>query len=224
MAVAKKPSRPKKPVEPPPPPDPLKNAWRYDGQSVELGDGTIASEMLVSAMRLLGLRDSLDSDTFLRHLFYVNDLGRKEEFGEATWVEAVAHRLNSKGLLKRDRVPRRGDLIWFSMDPAAAGRPDAHLMLAGVVDQVGRGRATFIAPMGGHVARGSVTLTPPRKGAKPTGDTALLKCTANPPDTQPKKGHKKGQQKPPTGKPRPCRAGELLIGSADIEAVQHAFH
>jgi hypothetical protein len=203
-----------KPVEPPRP-DPLAAAWKPAG-APQLGDGSVASEFLVSALRTLGLRGSFDTDSYVRHLFYVNAMGRKDAFAEDDWAESVRRRLASKGLVARDRTPHKGDLVFFRL-----GSSDRSL--AGVVDSVGKGKATFIAPLGDRVGRGTVTFSK-KKGTKTSGDTALLKCEPMPSKSSKKSSGKKGSRPVAMAtKATPCRAGELLVGTADIDAVQRVF-
>lgn len=181
-----------KPPRPKPPPDPLANAWRGDAKIPQLGNGTMPSEFLVGALRILGISDSFNEDTFIRHLLYVTAIARKDIFPEETFAESVRNRLVSRKLLLRDRSPRAGDLIFFDL----RGK-----VLVGVVEKANQKTVTFIAPINGEIRRGVATLS-----AATGKDTQLLKCI-----------------KKKSGTRQPCRAGELFIGSADVEKLISAF-
>jgi hypothetical protein len=227
-ASAKRPEAAKKPEEKPRP-DPLAGAWRPKGASPQLGNGTLPSEVLVSTLRVLGLSGSFDADSFIRHVLYVNDIARKDAFAEDGWARSLARRLGSLGLIRRERTPHRGDLVFFSLSPREPGRVGEKI-LAGVVDGVGKTRATFIAPVGDRVVRGILSLEKPPAGKAPT-DTPLLRCEPPPaPKAEPKPAKGKVARKDAkpvarkaTAKAPPCRASELLIGTTDVEAVPRAF-
>jgi hypothetical protein len=193
--VAKKPA-------PPPPPNLLAGAWGGTDRTPQLGNRTLRSEVLVAALRLIGMKDSFDEDTFLRHVLYVTALARKDEFPRDTWSRELMRRLSGRGTINRDRPAQRGDIAFYSLDPAAGASPKAGKVLAGVVDSVDKGRVSSIAPLGASVAR----IGPGQ---------ALVKCEkpARPPKP------KKGRKVQPARKAPPCRASELLIGTADIDAV-----
>jgi hypothetical protein len=196
---AKKASKPRKPVEPPEPPlpDPLLGAWSAGGR-IQLGNGSLRSEVLVAAMRLLGLRNSFDAGSFIQHVFYVNAVARKDDL-DGDW----SRRLRS--VLRKDRA-RKGDVILF--DVAGSG------VLAGVVESAANGRARFIAPINGVVARGTATLA---GGKGRSGDTFLQRCVVSKPAPR-----KKGA-KAKASVDRPCRAGDLLLGVVDVEAAARAL-
>jgi len=168
------------------PPDPMNGVWPAH-KNPQLGNGTLASEVLVSALRVMGLRDSFDENTFIRHVLYVNAIMRKDELPRESFASALLTRLAARGLLQRDRMPRRGDVVFFRLSQAqgsGGGR-----VLAGVVDSVAKERFTFIAPLGGKVGRGVASI-----GRNKKDDTKLI------------------QQ---CGKAARCKAGELLIGTVD---------
>ncbi|MBM4395470.1 MAG: hypothetical protein FJ087_07245 [Deltaproteobacteria bacterium] len=212
----------KKAPAPPPEPDPLAGAWTGGAKGAQLGNGSLASEVLVSALRLVGLRGSFDEDSFIRHVLYVNAIAARDDLPADDWARAFARRLASKGVVKRDRVPRKGDVVLFSLNPASPGKASGRV-LAGVVDSATKTRVSFLAPVGDRVVRGSATLLG-KAGAK---DTPILACggkDAAAPATG--KGTGKGKGKGKAKKPSPaapCRAGDLLIGTADLNAVARSL-
>jgi len=133
----------------------------------------------------------------------------------------------SKSVLKRDRPPRRGDLVLFSLSQATPASPRADRVLAGVVESSSKGRITFIAPVGGTVTRGTATVS---AGGRKGTDTALMTCAA-PKTTKIAKADKAGKPGKKTARNKadkrppalPCRAGELLIGTVDIETAARAL-
>lgn len=196
-----------KPRKPPPPsePDPLAGTWPRDGRSAWLGNGRLESEVVVSALRLIGLRNSFDDDAFARHVLYVNDIAKKDALPQDRWSEALARKLESGGLLKSGRTPKRGDLVFF-------GRSRAGQVLAGVVVSVGSDGFRFVAPFDGRVQEGFASRTRKKAGKR---DAILAGCRG-PASASTKAKGKTGTKKAAT---YPCRAGELLIGTADIRGV-----
>jgi hypothetical protein len=204
-SAPKKPaSAPKKPA-PPPEPDPLAGTWPRDGRDAWLGNGRLESEVVVSALRLVGLKNSFDGDSFARHVLYVNDLARKDALPRDRWSEALARRLRDGGVLKPGRTPKRGDLAFFG---GSRGGP----ILAGVVASVGPDGFRFVAPVDGRVQEGFASRSAKKAGKR---DTILAECGGQAPAAPAKKGRSRAKK----AAPRACRAGELLLGTADIRGV-----
>ncbi len=207
----------------PPPPDPLAGAWP-SREKPQLGDGSLRSEILVAARRLVGLSGSFDEDGFVRHLAYVLDLARKKDLDEDAWSRALARRAAARGVLKKDAKAQPGDVVLMSLDPSRPGSAKAARVLAGVVESRVKGGVRFIAPIGGTVSRGIA-----RPGKKPNpSDTALRECRAPDAPKVPaaKAGKKKGKAKAKASKaarPLPCRAGQLWIGRIPADALPRLF-
>lgn len=209
-----------------PPPDPLAGAWpsREDPQ---LGDGTLRSELLVAARRLVGLCASFDEDGFVRHLAYVMDVARKRDLPEDAWARSLARRAAARGFLKKDAKARPGDLVIFSLDTARPASVKASRILVGVAESAGKGAVRFVAPLGNKVSRAVA-----RPGRKPNqDDTAIRECRSAEPYRAPvpgksarKTGKGKGKAKLARA-PRtlPCRAGELWIGRIPAESLALLF-
>ncbi len=179
--------------------------WPPKGR-VQLGDGSLRSEVVVSAHRLVGMKGSFDEQSFIRHILYVNDLARKDTFPAENWASALARRLVAKGLVRTSPTKaRRGDLVLFGLK-SGSRQVDQNRILFGVIDAVSGSRAHFVAPVGGTVRRGSTALV---RGSGSKSDTALLCVNTK----------KKGKR----GKGGTCRAGQVILGTVDIHALDQAW-
>lgn len=192
---------------PPREPGPFHGAWP-DISRPQLGNGSPGSELLVAAHRTLGLRGSFDENTFIRHVFYVTALARRDSHRAESWARDLAGSLAKRRLLQKDRVPRRGDLVFFSMSKDHARSTGSPRILSAVVDSVKGNRLKFIAPLGERVSVGTATW----RGKGHSGDTALLRCPAPPAG---KSGTRGGKSRQAT----PCRAGDLYLGSVDAKVL-----
>ena len=113
----------------------------------------VRREVVLSAVRLLGIRDSFTSDTFARHVVVVNNLGLGDPPAEGVvqWVRA-----KSGGDNVRAGQYRVGDFLFF-------GESEAE-MLAVVESVEEDGVLTFIGLVNGEVQRGQVC--PGRKNVR----------------------------------------------------------
>lgn len=102
-------------------------------------EAVVRAEMVAAAVRLVGLRNSFNSDSFLRHVLVVNNL--------------LPHTSSNEGLVTRlckpgttALTPKPGDILFLG-----DGTPD----MAVVVEQVeSDGTVTFIGVIGEEVGRG----------------------------------------------------------------------
>lgn len=102
-------------------------------------EGVVRAEMVAAAARLVGLRNSFDSDSFLRHVLVVNNL-----LPHTSSNEGLVARLYKPGTAKL--TPKPGDILFLG-----EGTPD----MAVVVEQVeSDGTVTFIGVIGDEVGRG----------------------------------------------------------------------
>lgn len=99
----------------------------------------VRAEMVASAQRLVGLKNSFEADEFLRHLLVVNNL-----VPAGTEAEGLVQRLYKPGTASL--APAAGDILFLG-----EGTPD----LAVVVEKVDSdGTVTFIGVIGEEVGRG----------------------------------------------------------------------
>ncbi len=99
----------------------------------------VRAEMVAAAARLVGLRNSFDSDSFLRHVLVVNNL-----LPHTSSTEGLVQRLYKPGMAKL--TPQPGDILFLG-----DGTPD----MAVVVESVDPdGTVTFIGVIGEEVGRG----------------------------------------------------------------------
>lgn len=117
------------------------------------GIDLIRAEVVASARRILGIRNSFTQDSFLRHILIVNNLcsRRIPQNNLIEWVYrkfAVRFSAGSKNI---QFTP--GDLIFF-------GKPKPYA--AAIVEHVSHsGAVTFIGLIGGEVKRGTLSILRP---------------------------------------------------------------
>lgn len=105
-------------------------------------------EVVLSAQRLVGIRDSFTQDSFIRHILKVNNLG----LGEVPEEGGVAWLFSMPGTFRR-AIPNvfPGDILFLG-----DGEPQQCV----VVEKVDReGQVTFIGLVSGQVQRGKLSLT-----------------------------------------------------------------
>jgi len=191
----------------------------------DLGLGDNASETLAAATRLHGVKNAFSPDKFISHILYVTGIVEKDLFPAKSWSTSLARRLSKKGLLDRKKVPGPGDLVFFSLSPAAPHSAKASRVSVGVVEKVRKGSVEFILAGSERVIRGTLKTSEGK-----VSETRLVSCKSQPAKSaksKSKKGTKSktvktaksGKTSGGTSKTVPCRASELLIGFADIDEV-----
>lgn len=127
---------------------------RGEWKTSEAGKGTgDQGELVDSASRLVGIRDSFDSDSFLHHILFVNNVPVDDQgiegFTSLFW-ERHGKKTPTAGI-------RPGQVMFLG----SGGKPE----LAGIVEKVsGEGTFTIITVMGTEVKR--ITVTPGRPEAR----------------------------------------------------------
>jgi len=119
-------------------------AQELRGNEVEV----LRKEMVLSAQRLVGIRDSFTQDSFLRHLLTVNNFGGKSMPSEGTvgWLQG---QVGKEARVLSEVQP--GDLLFL-------GEDDVEMCV--VVEAVeDNDRVTFIGVMGDEVKRGNLSLS-----------------------------------------------------------------
>lgn len=129
----------------------LEGAWP-NMKSPQLGNSTIRSETFVSALRLLGLR-SFDENTFIRHIFYVNAISKKEAFPREVWVKSLMQYLAGKGLVSKKIVPKKGDIVFYSLDGKSKPLLEATNVLAGIVIAQEKQGVVAVAPINEKIVK-----------------------------------------------------------------------
>jgi len=119
-------------------------AQELRGNEVEV----IRKEMVLSAQRLVGIKDSFTHDSFLRHLLQVNNFGGSSMPSEGTvaWLQG---QVGKEARLLSEVQP--GDLLFLGEDEA-----EMCVVVESVEDN---DRVTFIGVMGDEVKRGSLSLS-----------------------------------------------------------------
>ena len=109
----------------------------------------LRAEMVTSARRLLGIHDSFNSDSFLRHILYVNNLG----IGKLPQENTVRWLQRRGGVSTAKITLQAGDVVFLGEEEAE---------YAVVVESVDTdGTVTFIGILDGVVARGVLSLEQP---------------------------------------------------------------
>jgi hypothetical protein len=121
-----------------------------------LGDGSIRSEVLAAARRLVGIQgDTFKGGGFLMHLLQVTDY-QVEESADPI-VKALYQQLNrNEQIVTGSATPKAGDLVFFhnTYDRDFDGRADDWFTQAGVVERTdGDGTLHFIAYSRGQIRR-----------------------------------------------------------------------
>jgi len=103
----------------------------------------VRGEVVLSAQRLVGIRDSFTQDSFLRHVITVNNLGLGDvpEEGVVRWL----HARSGKGAKEKKEI-RAGDFVFLG-----DGEPEI-AVVAEAVD--GGGVVSFVGLINGEVKRG----------------------------------------------------------------------
>lgn len=129
-----------------------------------LGDGSIPSEMLAAAKRLVGIHSNYDEQGFVTHILQVAAVEVQPEEGQDI-VRALYEKLNSTDrVFGPGKTPKAGDLVFFhnTQDRDQDGRADDWFTMAGVVEHVGSdGTVTFIGFARGAVRRMDMNLRRP---------------------------------------------------------------
>ncbi len=131
---------------------------------VELGDGSVAGELISAARRVIGLHGDVGGRSFLAHLLTVAALDVDVTAPARRYAAAVWHAFDADGrvLAPGDRVAP-GDLAFFhhTTDADGDGRGDAFSAVA-VVEAVGdAGLLTCIGEVHGKIRRFVVTPSRP---------------------------------------------------------------
>jgi len=142
------------PTEPPPTPD---GAQPRPGDKGAMGNGTVTSEMVAAARRLVGLAYDDDRNTFLRHLLVAAAVDVRVTAPREAFDALVVAALGQRGWQLTRAMARRGlkagDLIVFATEP----------QLVAVVESVSpSGVATCIGPRWGRVGRFVMSLGFPK--------------------------------------------------------------
>lgn len=119
-------------------------AQELRGNEVEV----LRREMVLSAQRLVGIKDSFTQDSFLRHLLAVNNFGGKSMPSEGT-VEWLQGQVGKEARVLSEVQP--GDLLFLGEDEV-----EMCVVVEAVEDN---DRVTFIGMMGDEVKRGNLSLS-----------------------------------------------------------------
>ena len=121
-----------------------------------LGDGSMSSEMLAAAQRLVGMDTNYDERGFLTHLLQVAAVELTPADGEDL-VKALYSRLNGQERVYGPaEAPRTGDVVFFhnTYDRDRDNRADDWFTMAAVVERTdGDGTVHFIGFARGQVRR-----------------------------------------------------------------------
>lgn len=178
----------------------------------ELGDGSLGSELVAAARRIVGFRGSFDARRFLAHVL------RTAGVRPLTPVDpgALVRSLRDKGLSRTRRV-RPGDLVFFRLAPDS--------VLPGVALDGARQRFRFAAPVGDSVIVG--TASPAATARNRRHDTPLVECRTvqEPVKAPPRRGSRTGTRQKAAVRERalPCRAGDLFLGSSAPASAERAL-
>ncbi len=121
-----------------------------------LGDGSLRSELLAAAKRLVGIGQNFDEEGFLTHLLQVSDYPLQAKPGDDL-VKTLYNQLSErKATFGANQSPRVGDLVFFhnTYDRDKDSRADDWFTMVGVVESVdGSATITFIGFAQGGVRR-----------------------------------------------------------------------
>lgn len=197
----------------------------------DIGKGDLRTETVAAATRLKGLVGSFNADSFISHILYVTGVAEKDAFRGKAWATGLTGKLKKAGVLKTKTKPMAGDLVVFSLSPGAPHSARASKITIGIVEKVMPGRIDFILAGSDRVIRGTL-----KTGKGKVKETKLTSCTVKTekPSKKQAKASKSGKSagKGKSAKAKksssdgktvtknvPCRASELLVGFADIDAV-----
>jgi len=192
----------------------------------DIGQGDLRSETLAAAIRLVGLKKSFNPDSFIAHILFVTGLVDKDIFPSRSWSTGLTRAMKNAGLIRTRGKPSPGDLLFFSLSPAAPHSSRAGRVTVGIVEKVRGSRVDFIIAGSERIIRGTLKM-----GKGRVSETRLTSCTQT---TGRRSGHtargSRGSRHSSSSRSRgstrnvPCKASDILIGFVDVDAAALALN
>ncbi len=115
-----------------------RRAPRKRASKSDLGDGSVASELVAAARRLVGLNRGRDAEPFLSHLMHVAAVKMKVKAPRDLYNAAAWRQLNRADKTLDGAAPRPGDLVFFhdTHDRNGDGSVDDPYSMVAVVEAV----------------------------------------------------------------------------------------
>lgn len=141
----------------------IEPAERSSNTSLVVKNQDKKEEIVKSAKRLIGIKDSFDSRSFIAHILRVNNINLIEKENEEFSTNLFSL-LKNKGKIHYNEIPQRGDIVFLNGN------------IEGIVEDVKEnGSVIFIAYIAREVSRFRMNLKTPQK----TKDNSLIPVKKN---------------------------------------------